>query len=110
MKRYDRSCKEIYLEKSHTRELEKLKELQLRGRLDSQWLKEKFGEKYESSRESRRDEEKLEEIIMIRVTIEDQDSVVTSEEVVGESTPTTPKDVKYTTEPDTIWPPNATPR
>jgi hypothetical protein len=53
MKRLDQSLKEINLEKSHTRELEKMKELQLHGRLASQWLKEKFVEKYESFRESR---------------------------------------------------------
>jgi hypothetical protein len=53
MKIPDQSHKEINLEKSHKRELEKLKELQLCGRLASQWLKEKFGEKYETSRESR---------------------------------------------------------
>jgi hypothetical protein len=47
---------------------------------------------------------------MIRVTTEDQDSVVTSEEVVGESTPAMPEDVKYTTGPDMIWPPNVTPQ
>jgi hypothetical protein len=48
MKRHDQSRKEINLEKSHKRELEKLKELQLHGRLANQWLKENFGEKYES--------------------------------------------------------------
>jgi hypothetical protein len=53
MKRNDQLYKEIILEKSHKRELDKLKELQLCGRLASQWLKDKFGEKYESSRESR---------------------------------------------------------
>jgi hypothetical protein len=53
MKRLDQSCKEINLEKSHKRELEKLKELQLCGRMANQWLKEKFGEKDESYGESR---------------------------------------------------------
>jgi hypothetical protein len=59
VKRHDQSHKEINLKKSHTRELEKLKELQLHRSLANQWLKENFGEKYESSREisgeSRRD-------------------------------------------------------
>jgi hypothetical protein len=36
--------------------------------------------------------------------------VVTSAEVVGEPTPAAPEDVKYTTGPDTIWPPNVTPQ
>jgi hypothetical protein len=45
---------------------------------------------------------------MIGVTIEDQDSVVTSEEVVGESTLATPEDMKYATGPVMIWPPNTT--
>jgi hypothetical protein len=53
MKRHDQSWKEIDFEKSHKRELEKLRELQTHGRLANQWLKERFGEKGESSRESR---------------------------------------------------------
>ena len=91
MNRPHQSHKETSLEKIHTRELEKLKELQLHGRIAHQWLKEKFGEKDESSKESRQDGENSEERITIRVTTEDQDSVVTSEGVAGEPTPVAPE-------------------
>jgi hypothetical protein len=56
MKRPDQSQKEIDFKKSHKRELEKLRELQTSGRLAIRWLKERFGEKGESSRESRQGE------------------------------------------------------
>lgn len=74
-----------------------MKELQLRGRLANQWVKEMFREKYESSGESRRDGQKSKERIPIEVATEDQDSAITSAEVAGESTPVAPEDVKYTT-------------
>jgi hypothetical protein len=73
--------------------------------LASQWLKDKFGEKYESSRESRWEGENSEEIINIRFTTKWQDSAATSEEVVGESTLATPVNVKYDIRLDTICPP-----
>jgi hypothetical protein len=53
MKRSDQSQKMIDLEIIHRKELEKLWELQIRGRLASRWLKEIFGEKDESSEGSR---------------------------------------------------------
>jgi hypothetical protein len=59
MKRLDQSQKDINLEKSHKRELDKLKELYIHGRLDNQSLNEKFGEKDESSRERVDEEEKI---------------------------------------------------
>jgi hypothetical protein len=86
-----------------------LRELHTRGRLASQWLKEKFGEKGESFGDSRRGEENSEERIKISVTPKEKESVVTSEEVVGGSDPTAPEDVKYPTGPVTIWTPNVTP-
>jgi hypothetical protein len=73
-------------------------------------LKEKFGEKGEIYGESRRGEENSEERIKIGITLEEKDSVVTSEEVVGGSDPVAPEDVKYPTGLDMIWPPNVTPR
>ena len=105
MKRNDQLYKEIILEKSHKRELDKLKELQLCERLASQWLKDKFGEKYESSGESRWEGENSKEIINIRVTTKGKDLAATSEEVAGESTLAAPVDVKYDIRLDTICPP-----
>jgi hypothetical protein len=74
----------------------------------NQWLKEKFGEKDESSGESRQREENSDERINIGVTNKEKDSVITSPEVAGDPTPATPEDMKYTTRPDTIWPLNVT--
>jgi hypothetical protein len=54
MKRHDQSRKEINLEKSQTRELKKLKELQLHGRLANRWVKGMFRDKYESFGENMR--------------------------------------------------------
>jgi hypothetical protein len=73
-------------------------------------LKERFGEKGESSREGRREEDKSKERIKIGVTIEEQDSVVTSKEVVREPTLAVLDNVKYPTRLDMIWPPNAIPQ
>jgi hypothetical protein len=54
-------------------------------------LKERFGEKGEIFGESRQGEEKSDERIKIGVTIEEQESVVTSDDVAIEPAPATPK-------------------
>jgi hypothetical protein len=47
MRRFDQSQKEINFYDSWRKYLEKLRELQRCGRLDNQWLKERFGERGE---------------------------------------------------------------
>jgi hypothetical protein len=96
MKRFDQSRKEINFESSHIRELEKLQELQRQGRLASQWLNERFGERGEGYRRIIQDEGSLKEMderVRINTTNEEEYSAKTREEFVGESKPVTPEDV-----------------
>jgi hypothetical protein len=65
--------------------------------LASQWVKDTFGDKYKSSRDSCHDEIKFVEIISIEIYTEDQDLVVTYEKVMGEMILATHEYAKYTT-------------
>jgi hypothetical protein len=102
MKRLDQSWKEIKFEGSYRKELEKLWELQIHGKLSNQWLQERFGESRESSGGSKQEEGKSKEITRIGATPKEEDSNRIPEEVVGELDHVTPEDDESHHEIDTI--------
>jgi hypothetical protein len=87
--------------------------LQRRGRLASQWLKERRGVRGEDSRGRRQEEECSEEVdegVRVDATTDEEESSQTSEGVVEESKPVTPEDIGLHQEVNATLQENETPQ